>query len=320
MVANETVMARALDMGINWFDTAYRYKDGRNEEELASALGSRRKEVYICTKVPKSSPSSMEKMFEKSLKRLRSDYVDMLLVHSVTTREDVTNPETMTFMQKAKQAGKTRFIGVSTHKNMANCIDAAVDAKIYDAVLSTYSYAVSPPPLRTAITRARKEGVGIIAMKTQMGSANPKEFPSSSGGLTPHQAALKWVLDNPDVTCAVPGTRDLRQLAQNVAVMGQRLGALDRANLFLFATAARGMHCLGCGACDGRCPQGVNVSEVRRCAMYLNGYGDPNLARDNYRLVAANAQPCASCTSCTVACAAGTALHPILRGLHARLA
>ena len=316
MVAPEPVIVKAFEMGVNWFDTAHSYKVAGepSEQAVGRVLKGKRDKAYICTKVSAGSPASMLNALETSLQRLQTDHVDLLLIHGASSRGAVLDPNAMEALQQAKQSGKTRFIGVSTHSNMAECINAAVGAKIYDAVLTAYNFE-APQPLKDAVAAAKSAGVGIIAMKTQRGN-----FASPAGGLTPHQAALKWVLDDPNVTCAIPGIRSFTQLESNMAVMRKRLTYFDRRRLERYAAATAGMYCIGCGECAGTCPFGVDIPEVRRCAMYLDGYRDMALARENYRLLHANAARCLDCATCSARCVRRVALQPTLRDTHRRLA
>lgn len=314
MVAPEEVIAMAGDLGINWFDTAHGYKGGRNESEVGRALKARRKDVHISTKLRRGSTQEMLAQLETSLTRLQTDYVDNLMVHALSSRDQVMDEATLAALTRAKESGKTRFIGLSTHSNMTECVNAAVDAKVYDIVLTSFNFN-SDAPLIAAVEKAAKAGLGIIAMKTQLG-----EFPNPEGGLTPHQAALGWVLEKPYITCAVPGTRDFTQLEHNLEVMSRRLTAADRRELELYAAATRSLYCTACRGCEGQCPQGVNIPEVRRCAMYLEGYRDTGLARENYAQVAANAAPCGDCAECVATCVRGARLQPVLARAHSRLA
>jgi uncharacterized protein len=315
MVAPEEVIAKAGDLGINWFDTANGYKGGRNEGEVGRALKGKRQQVYISTKLRKAGVQQMLADLDVSLQRLQTDYVDNLMVHALSSRQDVLEGDHLEALVRAKEAGKTRFLGFSTHSNMAECVDAAADSGFFDVLLVKFSYAASDPPLVAAVEKAAKAGIGLIAMKTQLG-----DFPNPGGTLTPHQAALKWVLDNPNITCAVPGTRDFQQLEQNVAVMGQRLAAWERRELERYAAETADLQCSGCGACQGLCPHGVEVADVRRCSMYLEGYRDPDLARESYRNLSVNAAPCVDCDTCVVPCTRGTALQPLMRDTHLHLA
>jgi len=315
MVAPEEVIAAAVDRGVNWLDTAHVYKNGQNEGEVGRVMRGRRDTAYISTKIRSGNKQTMQSQIDTSLTRLQTDYVDNLMIHDVRNRAQVFNETNLEVLEEAKQAGKTRFVGFSTHNNMAETINAAAESDHYDIILTSFNFSIANPALLEAVAKAHAAGIGIIAMKTQLG-----DFPNPEGGLTPHQAALKWVLENEHVTCAVPGTRDFQQLDQNLAVMGQRLGYFEGRELERYAAATSGLLCTDCGTCEGACPNGVDIRDVRRCAMYLEGYRDPGLARENYRQVALNARPCADCTECAVLCTAGAALQPLLSRTHAQLA
>jgi uncharacterized protein len=315
MVTPEEVIAAAVDRGVNWLDTAHSYKNGRNEGEVGRVMKGRRDKAYISTKLQSGSKQTMQSQLDTSLTRLQTDYVDNLMIHGATSRAQVLNETNIEFLQEAKRAGKTRFLGFSAHSNMAEALKAAVEARVYDVVLASFNFSVANAALLEAVAQAHEAGIGIIAMKTQLG-----DFPNPQGGLTPHQAALKWVLEHEQVTCAVPGTRDFQQLDQNLSVMGQRLGPSEDLALKRYARATAELRCTDCGRCEGACPSGVDVRDVRRCAMYLDGYRDPELARENYHRIAVNARPCVDCTGCSITCGAGTALQPLLSRTHVQLA
>jgi uncharacterized protein len=315
MVAPEEVIAAAVDRGVNWLDTAHGYKNGQNEGEVGRVMRGRRDTAYISTKVRSGNKETMKSQIDTSLTRLQTDYVDNLMIHDVRNRGQVLNETNLEVLAEAKEAGKTRFVGFSTHNNMPETINAAAESGHYDIILTSFNFSLANAPLLEAVAKAHAAGIGIIAMKTQLG-----DFPNPQGGLTPHQAALKWVLENEHVVCAVPGTRDFQQLDQNLAIMGQRLGYFEGLELERYAEATAGLLCTDCGTCEGVCPHGVDVRDVRRCAMYLDGYRDPALARESYRQVALNARPCMDCAQCEVTCSAGTALQPLLSRTHAQLA
>ncbi len=342
MVAPEPVIAKAYDLGINWFDTANSYKGGRNEEEVGRVLaGDKRKKACICTKVRHTvnrQPATADQMMaglEGGLKRLNTDYVDLVLTHATSSREQVMNDAALDFFRKAKESGKARFVGTSTHQNMTQVILAAVESGAYDVVMTTYNYTIAAD-LRAAAAKAKEAGLGIIAMKTQAPvvelmkkhdaakAANPDapapRLPFPHEGYALQEAALKWALDDPAIACAVPGMRDFGQLDQNFAVMGKRLGYLDRRLLERYAAATARAYCSGCGRCAGTCPDGVSIPDVRRSAMYLDAYGETKIARDTYRAASVGAAPCARCEHCVAQCVNDVALRPILTDAHSRLA
>jgi uncharacterized protein len=313
--SSEEVLAAAVDRGVNWLDTGHSYKNGQSEVEIGRLLRGRSERPYVGTKLRVVPVETMRTQIDTSLRRLQMDTVDCLMIHDVRSRADVLNESNLELLRETKEAGKARFVGFSTHRNMAECLDAAVESGFYDVVLTSFNITVGQAPLVEAVARAHAAGIGIIAMKTQLGN-----FPNPSGGLTPHQASLKWVLEHQGIACAVPAMRDFRELEQNLAVMGQRLGFQEGRGLEAYATATASLRCSDCGGCEAACPHGVDVRDVRRCAMYLEGYRDRDLARESYSRIAANAASCRDCQECAIRCSAGTLLQPLLSRTHGMLA
>jgi len=214
MYAPEAVIRRAFDLGLNWFDTAWTFGRGRIEWALGRVLKGKRDQAYICTKQPRETAEKMIERFEGSLKRLRTDYADTLLIQSIIEPSEVADEEAMKALQQAKASGKTRFIGVSVHRQVAECIRAALDAGIYDVVLASYHWE-QPESVKDAIAAARRAGLGVVAMETQRGG----RIAERTEGLTRKQTELKWALDDPNITCAVPPAFTPEELDANIAVM-----------------------------------------------------------------------------------------------------
>jgi len=180
--------------------------------------------------------------------------------------------------------------------------------KLFDCILLTYSYK-SPPEVKEAIGRAAKAGVGIIAMKTQMGGYKGKEF----GEITPHQAALKWVLNDENIACAIPSMCSLEQIKEDMAVMkmfAEGKGAVtpgDSAALEHYGDAIASRWCYRCGACAPTCPLGADIPVLNRCLMYAEGYGNLELARST-RQREMPGFPCGGCSNCVARCPRGVNL------------
>jgi len=213
------VLKIAFDNGVNYVDTARKYMDGRNEEIVARALKGRRDKVYVATKTLPGSRSKEDiiRDVETSLKTLETDHIDVIQLHNLEGKERIFIPETREALAILKKQGKVRFCGVTTHKNQPEVLNALVDDKerFFDTCLVGYNFE-SPKDVGESIARAAKAGVGIIAMKTQAGGYKTEAL----GRISPHQAALKWALQNPNVTMAIPGMKDMAQLREDIAVMG----------------------------------------------------------------------------------------------------
>jgi len=298
----EAVIKKAFDLGINYFDTADCYFGGENEKTVGRALKGYRDKVIIATKVHNSKKENMIKSIEKSLTSLQVDVIDIMQLHGVSSKEEVQDSVAIEVLDKFKKDGKIRFTGVTTHSNIPVVVDAAIESKFYDVVLLVYHYK-SGNAIKEAIERAAKAGIGIIAMKTQMGGYKTEEMK----GLSPHQAALKYVLMNQNVAATVPSMVNFDQLNENIAVMGKKLTASDISILNKYSSSISSVYCKMCSYCNGVCPNGVKVQDINRFLMYYEGYGDYYLGQNSYRsfIPKEMAQACLDCESCKIKCVNG---------------
>jgi predicted aldo/keto reductase-like oxidoreductase len=301
------VIRVAIEQGVNYIDTARKYMGGRNEEIVAKAVKGMRDRVLIATKTPSDSKTKAEiiRDVEASLKALGTDHIDVIQLHNVTGRERIFIAETREALLQLKKQGKVRFCGVTTHKNEAEVLNALVDDPdhFFDTCLIKYNFK-SDREVSAAIDRAASVGIGIIAMKTQAGGYDTKGL----GRMTPHQAALKWVLQNPKVTAAIPGMRNMTEYREDIAVMGMSFTYADLRRLDRYAEAIAPFYCSFCGSCEAGCTRGVEISTVNRALMYAEGgYRDITLARATYAELPqqASAAACIECAGCAARCVNG---------------
>ena len=266
--SDPAVLRRAFDLGINFYDTANVYMGGRNEEMVGKAFRGKRDKVLIETKIRmQATEKGNRKSLETSLRRLQTDYVDVLLAHTLKTPAEVSQPAIVEFLQAVKKEGKARFTGFSSHSDMAGLLTAAAKAKVHDVALVSYNF-THGDKLKEAVALAAKSGIGIVAMKTQAGGYKAKDM----RGLNPHQAALKYVLMNKDISVAVPGVTTIEQIEQCAAVMGTGLTRKDAYALTQYEDHLHGRICTMCGDCKGECPHGVAHTDLLRAVMYRDGY------------------------------------------------
>ena len=294
----------AIDSGINYIDTAHAYMKGENEKIVGSVMKTKRKKVFLATKMPwkNRSAKQIREMMELSLKRLQTDYVDIIFLHNVGSGDTVLDENLISLFEKAKKDGLCRFAGISTHKNQAEILNTAVKSKFWDSVLLGYNYK-SPPELTTSIERARKAGLAIIAMKTLVNGTGYPEH--NMGNITANQAAIKWVLQDRFVDTAILGMTSFEHLTEDLSVMGMKMS--QSRSMIQGSKVAYCSGVAGCTGCIGKCPKGVEVSEINRCLGYLYGYNDYDLAWENYKELpeSSHVYRCMDCTECAVKCING---------------
>jgi predicted aldo/keto reductase-like oxidoreductase len=281
--------------------------NGKNEEIVGKAIRGVRDKVYIATKTPSDSKSKADiiRDVELSLKALGTDHIDVIQLHNVTGKERIFIAETKEALIQLKKQGKVRFCGVTTHKNEVEVLNALVDDPdhFFDTCLVKYNFK-SDKDVSVAIDRAASAGIGIIAMKTQAGGYET----AALGKISPHQAALKWALQNPKITAAIPGMRDMTHLREDIAVMGMPFTYADLRRLDRYAAAIAPFYCSFCGSCESGCPRGVEISTINRSLMYAEGgYRDLSLARATYAELPqlATASACSDCEGCSARCVNG---------------
>lgn len=304
---NPNILAAAYKMGITHYDTAHGYQDGRNEEMVGAFFKDKPRDSFVvATKIhPPRGGLSAEKfsdMIAHSLERLQMDYVDILYLHAANNRDYLLDERYLEALQKAKEEGKTRFVGFSTHSNMADLINAAVDNPFYDVILTSYNFRLAKDDaMLNALKRAHDAGIGIVGMKNMAGGWLDEAKTKPVSG----KAALKAALANPHVDTCIPGIVSYEQLMENWSVVKDiTLTPVEKEGLQL-ALAETGMFCTGCNQCKEQCPRGLPVSDLMRSYMYNYAYSYPAKAYETVASLGISDNPCAGCDECTVQCTAG---------------
>jgi predicted aldo/keto reductase-like oxidoreductase len=313
ITSDGSVIERAADAGINYFDTARSYSHGNNERMVGTALGAKRKQVVLSTKTHAPNKAGMQQHLEESLRELNTDYIDIWYLHGMDSPADI-HDDMIEAQQLAKQQGKIRFTGVSTHSGQKEVLPWIAQKGVFDVVLAAYNFSMSGPgdaAMDQAIATAAKAGIGVVAMKVMAGGtrrAKPGDplyqKLTQPGAML---AALKWVVNNPHVATTIPSITDNDQLEENLKAMGNPLSAGDHKILAAHLEMIRPVYCRMCGQCDGACQKGLPVADVLRFLTYADGYGQFALGRERFlELAAAHAAVrCGDCAECTVQCPHG---------------
>jgi uncharacterized protein len=309
---NPGLVKAALEAGMVHLDTAHGYQKGKNEEMLGEVLKTYPRDSFvISTKItpegsPSSDPAQLKAAYlaklDLSLKRLQMPYVDILYLHGPSSRDVALAPPFLEALKEAKASGKAKHLGISTHKNEPEVIQAAIDSGVYEVVLTSLNFRQDHyPEMKKAIAAAAKAGIGIVAMKTMAGGFWDKDRTKPVNCT----AALKFVLQDENVCTAIPGITTFEHLAENAAV-NENLGmsAVEREALSL-GKPEGGLYCQGCEHCTAGCTKGLPIPELMRAYMYTYGYANAAMGHELLAELDLGSNPCGDCGRCTAVCSKG---------------
>jgi aryl-alcohol dehydrogenase-like predicted oxidoreductase len=208
------VLNHAIDLGITYLDTAYAYGDGKSETRVGKVMATRRKEVWLATKIPDRTRDGFMRRLDDSLKRLQTDHVDLLHIHHLGQADDLAMIEApdgaLKGLLEAKEQKLTRAIGMTSHTNGV-VMAQAIDRHPLDAVQMALNPSGTGDFEKTALVAANKKGLGVIAMKV----FGQEFLIGTEGGKTDVNTLLRFAMSLP-VTTAVTGMPKVEMLEHNV--------------------------------------------------------------------------------------------------------
>jgi len=318
------ILNRALDLGINFFDTARGYGD--SEEKIGWAIGERRDEFYISTKSHVLTAEEMEKDIKTSLEKLRTDYIDIYMCHNLRRPESydkVMGPGgAMEALKKAKQEGIIGHTGFSCHR-FHETMERGIKSGEFDALIVAYNILNDELNDETILPMAKEWDVGVIAMKPLAGGAlaqPPPELKVSSKIPITAEQALRFVLANPAVDVAIPGMTNLQEVEENARV-GEKFQVMTEAEKLELIKAAEELgkdFCRNCGYCLP-CPEEIRIPVILRHLGYYKRYGLIEWAKGRYHMVEVKADACLECGQCQEKCPYNLNIHEMLKEAHTLL-
>ena len=323
----EKEVLRAVELGVNYFDTAYLYVG--NEACLGEILSRNhlREKVHIATKLPQykiASAEAIEACFQEELRRLQTDYIDYYLMHMLT---DIASWERLEklgirdWIARKKQEGAIRQIGFSFHGNTEMFLKI-LNAYDWDFCQIQYNYMDEHSQAGVEGLRyANRKGLPVIIMEPLRGGRLVNLLPESAKELfrrdekhrTPAELALKWLYDQPEVTCVLSGMNSMEMVEQNVKTASESLvGCLTPSDRELIEKVKDEIKknvkvgCTGCGYCMP-CPKGVDIPGTFRCYNAMYSEGKKSGRRDYLQCTAfrkdtSSASQCISCGKCEKHC------------------
>jgi len=324
-VPPEPVFRRAIEMGVNYVDTSALYANGNSERKIGRIIKGRRDAFHVATKFHlfknRNKKADIIKGVEKSLKRLQTDHVDVLMIHGAGDPKILENQEVLAAFAQLKKGGKIRFTGVSCHENHNKVLTPAIRSGNYDVITVAYNvYSMKPkenPPVydnllahigvENILALAKEHDVGVVAMKSMAGGAQQNLASFKKEGITMPQAKIKWVLQNDAVGTVISEMITFDILEENLSVSGSALSRKEGEILEKYVKDTSGDYCRMCGTCHSNCPAGVAIPDILRYAMYHEGYGKPVMAQTMYRMLPVHNtfHGCKGCGTCEAVCPYG---------------
>ena len=321
------IVRLALERGVTYVDTAPDYSATGSEEAVGRAIRGVRERVFLATKFctayghlgAGSSVADYTRVVEESLRRLGTDYVDLVHVHACDELNRLLDPNMHEAFDRLREAGKARFLGFSSHTpNLMAVGDAAIASGRFDVMMLAYHHGIWPK-LGELIARARREqDMGVVAMKTLKGAKHNGLAGFRDKAPAYSQAALRWVLSNPDVSAAVISFFEFQHVDEYLRASGAAATPEDLALLAEYDRQIVGSYCMPhCGACLSSCPEGLSIPDVLRHRMYFEDYGDEKEAMRLYAQLEKQADVCTGCSApCLGSCPVGIDIPTRTKGAH----
>ncbi len=284
------LLRKAYEGGMRFFDTARAYSD--SEEKIGAAFGDGwvdRKEIYIASKTQAKTPEDFRKDLETSLKKLKTDYIDIYQFHCVDQCWKPGDGSGMyECMLEAKEAGKIRHISVSVHK--IGIARELAESGLYETIQYPISYLADDQEIEL-IRICQERNIGVICMK------------GMAGGLITNSKAAMAFVDQFDGTVPIWGVQKEEELDEWLSYMKQTPAMDDSIRAFIDKEKQelQGDFCRGCGYCMP-CTVDIIINQCNRMSLMLRRAPSHFWLNDYWQEQMAKIEDCVECGICMTKC------------------
>lgn len=285
------ILTEALQAGMNFIDTARGYRS--SEELIGQALEKLGRDRFIlATKSMARTYEGLKEEFYTSLELLRTDYIDLYQFHNVKTKEEydmvMSEGGALRAARELQAEGLIREIGITSHS--VDVLEIALDSGAFATI--QFPYNAVERQGEALFARARAKDIGVIVMK-----------PLGGGALSNGEAAIRFVLENPNVSVVIPGMDSLDQVQEN-ARAGRELRPLTEAERTVLEREAAALgkeFCRRCGYC-APCTVGIDIPGNFIVDSYYARYDLKDWAEARYHAMEVKASDCIKCGQCLTRC------------------
>ncbi|MGD0657520.1 MAG: aldo/keto reductase [Syntrophorhabdales bacterium] len=332
----------AVAHGVNYFDSAYMYHNGKSEVILGKGLKGQRDKVLVATKLPvvlARAPEDFDKFINEQLTRLATDYLDIYLLHGLDRGSwpRVRDMGILQFLDRIKADGRARHVGFSFHDDV-RAFKEIVESHDWDLCQIQYNYLDEHYQAgREGLVYAASKGLGVVVMEPVRGGRLAEPVPDdvktiwSAANIkrSPAEWALRWVWNHPEVSTVLSGMSTMEQVVENVRTADEgKENSLSEKELRLIDEAAKAyrkmfkVDCTGCAYCMP-CKEGIAVP------MIFSAYNDLFISKQNaqgatmlYNMFMSperRASACIECGECEEKCPQHISIRDELKAAHEAL-
>jgi hypothetical protein len=286
----ENIVNKALDLGINYVDTARCYGD--SEVLIGAVMKNRRSECYLSSKSIRRSKEESAEDVNISLKNLNTDMIDLYYCHDISREQHyekiMSDSGTLPALKEAQKAGKIRYIGFSTHR--ADLAMKAIDSGEFDAIMLSINL-FDQEFIKDVVPYARKAGIGIVGMK-----------PLAGGAFQHPQVALRYSLAQ-DIDAQLVGISHISEIEEDFEI-ADNFKSLTDEEMKKLEDEAKELgkdFCRQCGYCLP-CSVDIEIPKVFLYERYAKRYWIGDYAKEQYALLEVKADECTECGKCEERC------------------
>jgi len=342
ITSDQSVVERAADLGINYFDTAYPYHGGKSEPLLGKAVKGYREKIMIATKLPLwlvQKEDDFDRYFNEQMERLDTDYLDVYLLHGLNRKlwDRARELRVLHSLERVLADRRVRHVGFSFHD----------DVRIFKKIVDGYDWAICQIQYNyfdrdyqagcEGLGYAASKGLGMVVMEPLRGGKLADKIPdqvqkiwdSAEPKRTPVEWALRWIWNHSEVSTVLSGMSSMSQLRENIKIANEANSfSLSKKNLELIDRVTELykkmciVDCTACGYCMP-CPQGVNIPlnfTLYNDTSVFEALGNAAMRYKEMLSPEQKASQCTACGECEERCPQHIPIIEELKKAHDRLA
>ena len=300
-----TLLHQLMDAGVNYIDTARGYTV--SEEYLGYGLEGIRDKFILATKSMARTREAMAKDIDISLGNLRTDHIELYQIHNpnLAQFEQVMGEGgALEALLEAKAAGKIGHIGVTAHS--LEVFEKALEQDWVETIM--FPYNIVETHGEELIRKCAEKNIGFVDMK-----------PLAGGAIEDAALAMRFLVNNPDVTVVIPGMADAKEVEVNLTAAADLspLTAEEQEKVEAIRATLGTQFCRRCNYC-APCTVGINIPSVFVFQGYLERYGLADWAKDRYNAMPVKASACVDCGACEGRCPYNLPIRQMLKDAAAK--